>query len=180
MKDNLQKRNEKLEWDSHRIEENSSHQIVTRSQINDQQQHHQQQMSINNPRSVITSRRHIRTITTAGQITESITDSEPTSPEIVQTEMHNIVHQEHSHGQQLRIIKQENLEPPAYTEKHQYNIRISHEHSPDGQHRVIDNQQLKQQQQHVIFATTNSQEIEIEESEAVESTITMAVEEPSR
>ncbi|XP_011497140.1 PREDICTED: box A-binding factor-like [Ceratosolen solmsi marchali] len=178
MKENLQTHDVKLEWDSHRIEENSSHQM-SRSQIDQHQQAQQQHMSMNNPRSVITSRRHVRTITTTGQITECVANSESTSPETVQTEMHHIIHQQHSQSHPTRTIKQESQEPPAYSEKHQYNIRISHEQSPEDQQRVIEHQHPKHQQ-HIIFTSTNSHEMQIEESESVESTITMTVEEPTR
>ncbi|XP_032456107.1 putative mediator of RNA polymerase II transcription subunit 12 isoform X5 [Nasonia vitripennis] len=169
MKENLQKQDVKLEWENHQQEEGSPHQEP------------QQQSPVESPRSVITSRRHVRTITATG-IIETRVESAPNSPENGQTDLQqqqqqHIVQQQQ---QQSRSIKQENQEPPPpYTEEphqQQYRIQMSHEHSPDDQQRVVE----QKQQQHVIYATSNGQEMQVDGAETTEGTITLNVEERTR
>ena len=191
MKEDLQKQEVKLEWENnHRAAEGTSpHHISTAMDDQQQQQQQQQQQRqppAESPRSVITSRRHVRTITAAGHITETLAEHEPSSPEngeqIPQQQQQQ--QQQHHHIVQQRNIKQESQDapPPPYTEDQhqqqqpqQYHIHIQHQHSPEGQQRVGENKH-----QHVIYATANGQEIQVAAADGAESTIAMTVEEPPR
>ncbi|XP_026667234.1 box A-binding factor-like isoform X2 [Ceratina calcarata] len=69
MKETLPKQDMKREWEENRGEESSPRMIKTEEQ------------SVESSRTVITSRRHVRTITTTGHITEAVAEPEPDSPD---------------------------------------------------------------------------------------------------
>ncbi|XP_024937235.1 box A-binding factor isoform X2 [Cephus cinctus] len=146
MKETLVKQEIKVEWDSHPPENNSPQVPQTA-----------EEQACGSPQSVITTRRHVRTITTAGQITESLAEPEPESPEPspVAANIQQVIQQ-----QQHVVHEQE-----------QHYVQISHGGSPREQQRAAD-------QQHVVYS--NGQDRQVETSEAAEATITLPAKEPPR
>ena len=156
MKESLSKQDIKLEWEERRTSGNSSPQV---SRVPEEQ-------TSASPRSVITTRRHMRTITTTGHITETIANQEPDSPESNSTNMQQVIQQ-----QQMNV-KNEGSDQQRYQEEIQHHpdhVPISPSGSPDQQ------QQHVGDQHHVIFAISNGQELPVEAAEATE-----AIKEPPR
>lgn len=156
MKETL-KKEMKMEWDSHRTDNNSPH-------VSGQEDHTHTQTT-GSPQSVITSRKPVRTITTTGHITEGIAEIDPESPDS------NSVTGNLSQGlHQQRNEQHEQIQQRGYQEEQQHYVQISH---PD-----IENSRRSAEQH--VYATANGQ-VQVEVSDASNTTITLTVkEEPSR
>lgn len=157
----------KIEWEEHRSDENSP-------QVQNTEE------PSNSPQGVITSKRHVRTITTAGRITESIAEIEAESSEgnTVSSNMQQAM-QQHRHQQQQQHSEQEQHGYQQEEEQRQQTqqahiqqqqrqarqyVQISHGNNVEEGHRD------GSEQRHVVYATSNGQEGGIEVSEAADST----------
>lgn len=163
MKETLVKQEIKMEWDGHHTDNNSAHAPGSEEQ------------TTGSPHSVITTRRHVRTITTAGHITEGIAEVEPESPDsnsVAGPNLHHGLHQQRNeqHEQAQQRGYQEEQQQAHQTQQHY--VQISH---PD----VEDQSRPTDQQQRVVYATSNGQEVQVEVSE-ISETITLTVKEPPR
>ncbi|KAL6255433.1 hypothetical protein P5V15_013768 [Pogonomyrmex californicus] len=159
IKEPLVKQEIKMEWDGHRTDDNSSQISGTEDQ------------TVGSPQSVITTRRHVRTITTAGHITEGIAEIEPESPDSnsVTGNLHRGLQQRNEHEQSHQRNFQEEQQRARQT---QHYVQISHTGNED--------QQRSTDQQRVVYATSSGQEVQVEVSETPEATITLTVKEPPR
>lgn len=155
MKESLVKQDIKMEWESHRPENNSPQ--VPQSA---------EEQAGGSPRTVITTRRHVRTITTTGHITESIAEPESESPEPspVSANLQQQVIQQQQHQQHSMQEHQQQQE------HHQQFGQLSHGGSPG---------EAKDQRQHLAY-TANGQELVEEIREAADTPITLVVKEPPR
>ncbi|KAL0108421.1 hypothetical protein PUN28_015163 [Cardiocondyla obscurior] len=156
MKETLVKQEIKMEWDGHRADDNPSQIPVTEDQ------------TTGSPQSVITTRRHVRTITTAGHITEGIAEVDPESPDSnsVVGGLHQGLQQRNEQHEQARNFQDEQQR----TQAQQHYVQISHAGNED-QQRSVD-------QQRVVYAA--GQEVQVEVAEASDATITLTVKEPPR
>ncbi|XP_076398437.1 uncharacterized protein LOC100875315 isoform X4 [Megachile rotundata] len=145
MKETLVKQEIKREWENDRIEEGSPRMTST-----------EERSTSESPRSVITSRRHVRTITTAGQITETVSESEPNSPDA------SNLPRARSHGYQEEPQRDHGCEQPS-----QRFVQISQQDA-DVQSRQ---QQHRPNEQRVLYLTPNGQEVH-EVSETVDPNAT--------
>ncbi|XP_011864789.1 PREDICTED: uncharacterized protein LOC105560351 isoform X2 [Vollenhovia emeryi] len=160
MKETLIKQEIKMEWDGHHADDNSSQ--VPRTE---------DQTATESPQSVITTRRHVRTITTTGHITEGIAEVDPESPDSnsVTGSLHQGFQQrneQHEQAQQRNFQEEQQRTHQAQ----QHYVQISHTGNED-QHRSTD-------QQRVVYTT--GQEVQVEVSDSSEATITLTVKEPPR
>lgn len=159
MKETLVKQEIKMEWEDHA--DNSPQLANTEDQ------------AVGSPQSVITTRRHVRTITTAGHITEGIAEVDPESPDsntvAGNLQLHQQRNEQHEQAQQQRGYQEEQQQ--AHQTQQHY-VQISHPGSED--------QQRPADQQHVVYASSNGQEVQVEVSETSDSTITLTVKEPPR
>jgi len=161
MKETLVKQEIKMEWEGRHADDNSSQIPGTEDQ------------TAGSPQSVITTRRHVRTITTAGHITEGIAEVDPESPDSnsVTGNLHQGLQQrseQHEQAQQRNF--QEEQQRTHQTQQHY--MQISHTGTED--------QQRSTDQQRVVYATSSGQEVQVEVSETSEATITLTVKEPPR
>lgn len=117
------------------------------------------------PQSVITTRRHVRTITTAGHITEGIAEVDPESPDSnsVAGNLHQGLHQQRSAQHEQQATQQTH-------QTQQHYVQISHSGAED---------QQRSADQRVVYATSNGQEVQVEVTETSEA-ITLTVKEPPR
>lgn len=192
MKESLSKQEVKMEWEGRRPGD-SSPQVPRTAE----------EQAGGSPQSVITTRRHVRTITTAGHITESIADAEPESPEpsppsVKQAMHHNnntikllqpVIHQQDQQSlqQQSKQAQQEQPQesqqqqdpPQEQTHRYQENHHQQHQH----QHYINisqasspkDQQRGVEQPQHhqIVYATTNGEDMQLEGHDSSEGTITI-------
>ncbi|XP_018308720.1 uncharacterized protein [Mycetomoellerius zeteki] len=159
MKETLVKQEIKMEWDNHHVDDNSS-------QVSGTEDH-----TTRSPQSVITTRRHVRTITTAGHITEGIAEVDPESPDSnsVNGSLHQGLQQRNEQHEQAQ---QRNFQEEQAHQTQQHYVQISHTSAED--------QQRPTDQQRVVYATSSGQEVQVEVSEASDATITLTVKEPPR
>ncbi|XP_012533351.1 box A-binding factor isoform X2 [Monomorium pharaonis] len=158
MKETLVKQEIKMEWDGHRAEDNSSQ--VPRTE----------DRTAGSPQSVITTRRHVRTITTAGHITEGIAEVDPESPDSnpVTGNLQGLQQRNEQHEQQRNYQEEQQRTQQHY-------VQISHTGTAEDQQRSTEQQRV------VYVTTTNGQEVQVEVSETPESTPTLTVtKEPPR
>ncbi|XP_011147681.1 box A-binding factor isoform X3 [Harpegnathos saltator] len=159
MKETPVKQEIKLEWEGH-ADDNSSHVHGTEDQM------------VGSPQSVIT-RRHVRTITTAGHIEDS-SEVDPESPDsnTISRNLHRGLHQRagEQHEQAQQRGYQEEQQQTHQTQGHYVQIP----------HPGVDEQQRATDQQRVVYATSNGQQVQVEVSETPEATITLTVKEPPR
>lgn len=127
----------KREWENDRTEESSPRMIAN-----------EEQPTSESPRSVITSRRHVRTITTTGHITETVPESEPNSPE------GNL--QLQSQRARSRGYQEELQQDPGCKQTAQHYVQISQQ-DVDAQSRQ--QQQQRTNEQRVVYLTSNGQEV---------------------
>lgn len=156
MKETLVKQEIKMEWEPHHADDSSPQVPGTEDQ------------AASSPQSVITTRRHVRTITTAGHITEAIAEVDPESPD-----SHSVtgnLHQQRNERQHEQA-QQRNYQDEQNHQTHY--VQISHPGAAEVQQRAAD-------QQRVVYATSNGQEVRVEVSENSEATITLTVKEPPR
>ncbi|XP_017789550.1 PREDICTED: uncharacterized protein LOC108571900 [Habropoda laboriosa] len=171
MKETLTKQEVKREWEENRGDEGSPRVITA------------DEPSVESPRTVITARRHVRTITTAGHITETI--AEPDSPDANAMSSHpaniQLQSQQHHHPHHHQSVDQQSR-PRAYQDDRQHQ-----QQQPDqgckqtSQHFVqISQTEADIQQQHrsneqrVVYLTSNGQELQMEVTETVDpSTLTI-------
>ncbi|XP_011687822.1 PREDICTED: nitrogen catabolic enzyme regulatory protein-like isoform X3 [Wasmannia auropunctata] len=160
MKETLVKQEIKMEWEGHHADDNSS-------QVPGTEDH-----TAGSPQSVITTRRHVRTITTAGHITEGITEVDPESPDSnsVTGSLHQGLQQREQHEQAQQCNFHEEQQRTHQTQQHY--VQLSHTNTED--------QQRSTDQQRVVYATSSGQEVQVEVSETSEATITLTVKEPPR
>lgn len=158
MKETLIKQEIKMEWEGHHTDDNSSQVSGTEDQ------------TAGSPQSVITTRRHVRTITTAGHITEGIAEVDPESPDSnsVTGSLHQGLQQRNEQHEQRNF--QEEQQRTHQTQQHY--VQISHTGTED--------QQRSTDQQRVVYATSSGQAVQVEVSETSEATITLTVKEPPR
>lgn len=162
MKETLVKQDIKIEWEGHRSGESSPQLHVTEEPSD-------------SPQSVITSKRHVRTITTAGHITESIAEIEAESSDsnAVSSNLQQAMRQhQHQHSDQDQNVYQD--EQQQQQTQQQY-VQISHANSTEEQQRDGNDQQ-----QHVVYTTRNGQDGGVEVTDGVDSTITLTVKESPR
>ena len=158
MKETLVKQEIKMEWDGHHADDGSPQISGTEDQ------------TVSSPQSVITTRRHVRTITTAGHITEGIAEVDPESPD--SNSIAGNLHQHRNERQHEQAQERNYQEEQAHHQTHY--VQISHPGAADNvQQRATD-------QQRVVYATSNGQEVRVEVSESSDSTITLTVKEPPR
>ncbi|XP_039306212.1 transcription factor GATA-4 isoform X7 [Solenopsis invicta] len=162
MKETLVKQEIKMEWENHHADDNSSQVPGTEDR------------TAGSPQSVITTRRHVRTITTTGHITEGIAEMDPESPDSnsVTGNLHQGLQQrneQHEQAQQHNF--QEEQQRTHQTQQHY--VQISHTGTPEDQQRPTD-------QQRVVYVTSSGQEVQVEVSETSETTATLTVKEPPR
>ncbi|XP_012220304.1 uncharacterized protein [Linepithema humile] len=162
MKETLVKQEIKMEWDGHHTNNNSP------------QVPGSEEQTTSSPQSVITTRRHVRTITTAGHITESIAEVEPESPDSnsVADNLHHGLHQQRNEQHEQAQQRNYQEEQQQAHQAQQHYVQISHPGAED-QSRPAD-------QQRVVYATSNGQEVQVEVSETSATTITLTVKEPPR
>ncbi|XP_070165719.1 uncharacterized protein [Polyergus mexicanus] len=154
MKETLVKQEIKMEWEGHHADDSSPQVPGTEDQ------------AASSPQSVITTRRHVRTITTAGHITEGIAEVDPESPD-----SHSVtgnLHQQRNERQHEQAHQRNYQDEQAHQTHY---VQISH--PAEVQQRAVD-------QQRVLYATSNGQEVRVEVSENSEATITLTVKEPPR
>ncbi|XP_011332327.1 transcription factor GATA-6 isoform X2 [Ooceraea biroi] len=156
MKETLVKQEIKMEWEGHHADDSSPQVPGTEDQAS------------GSPQSVITTRRHVRTITTAGHITEGIAEVDPESPDSnsVAGSLHQGLHQQRNEQQRNY---QEEQQQAHQTQQHY--VQIPHATTEDQQHST--------DQQRVVYANTG-QEVRVEVSESSDATITLTVKEPPR
>lgn len=158
MKETLVKQEIKMEWEGHHADDNSSQIPGTEDQTTE------------SPQSVITTRRHVRTITTAGHITEGIAEVDPESPD--SNSVTGSLHQGLQHrNEQHEQAQQRNFQEERTHQTQQHYVQISHTGNED--------QQRSTDQQRVVYATSG-QEVQVEVSETSDATITLTVKEPPR
>ncbi|KAJ8686148.1 hypothetical protein QAD02_021942 [Eretmocerus hayati] len=162
-----------LDWSNIKREDSPSHEMVPLPQMDDQRQ----QNHANNPPSVITSRRHVRTITTTGHITETLVDSELDSPMASEVDISHQEVQNHQHDP--RHVKHDGQGTPVpyvaeqqqqQQQSSQYHVHTSQQQSPDDQQRLVEQQQ---KQHHIIYATSNGRDARLDGSKA-EASIAMS------
>lgn len=159
MKETAVKQEIKIEWEGH-ADDNSPHVHGAEDQVT------------GSPQSVITTRKHVRTITTAGHIEDS-SEIGPESPDSnsITGNLHQGLHQRCSehHEQAQQRGYQEEQQQTHQTQGHYVQIP----------HPGVDDQQRATDQQRVLYATSNGQ-VQVEVSETQDATITLTVKEPPR
>nr|XP_050848395.1 uncharacterized protein LOC127063101 isoform X1 [Vespula vulgaris] len=165
MKETLVKQDIKIEWEGHRSGESSPQLHVTEEPSD-------------SPQSVITSKRHVRTITTAGHITESIAEIEAESSDsnAVSSNLQQAMHQhQHQHSDQdQHVYQDEQQQGQTQQQGQQQYVQISHANSTEEQQRDGNDQQ------HVVYTARNGQDGGVEVSDGADSTITLTVKESPR
>lgn len=159
MKETLVKQEIKMEWEGHHVDDNSSQVPGAEDQTS------------GSPQSVITTRRHVRTITTAGHITEGIAEVDPESPD--SNSVTGNLHQ----GLQQRNEQHEQAQPHNFQEE-QHRAHQTQQHYVQISHTGNEDQQRSADQQRVVYA--GGQEVQVEVSETSDATITLTVKEPPR
>lgn len=145
----------KMEWDGNRQEENSP-QV---SQPPDD-------TGVDNSRSVITARRHVRTITTAGHITEgTVPDQESESP-VPSPVASNLQVIHGTPNQEQRYQEQE-----QHQHQHQqFQVQVSRGSSP--------NESGREQQHHITYSTNVQESVESQDHQETPIAISVSKEPP--
>ncbi|XP_043254953.1 uncharacterized protein LOC122398807 [Colletes gigas] len=168
MKESLAKREIKRDWEHVQPEEASPRMTATEEPSE-------------SPRTVITARRHVRTITTTGQITETVSEADPDSPDAsvisgnLQLEPQQQTQHHHQHPQQQprqRVYQEEEQQDQGSLQATQHFVQIS---QADG-----DIQQHRSGEQRVVYLTTNGQEVQVEVTDTVDPNSTLTVKEQTR
>lgn len=167
MKETLVKQDIKIEWEEHHSGENSPQVQPTEEPSN-------------SPQNVVTTKRHVRTITTAGRITESIAEIEAESVDTNNVsnnlqqamqqhrqQQHHSEQDQHSYQQEEEQRQQTQVQIQQQGQSRQY-VQISHTNNNE------DRQRDGNEQRHIVYTTSNGQEGGIEVAEAADST-TIAV-----
>nr|XP_033330416.1 uncharacterized protein LOC117222686 isoform X2 [Megalopta genalis]XP_033330417.1 uncharacterized protein LOC117222686 isoform X2 [Megalopta genalis] len=177
MKESLIKREIEHEWEESRVDEGSSRMTgsgnVTAASIEEQRQ------AMESPRTVITARRHVRTITTAGHITENVPEPEPEpgpdSPDAAAMSG-SLQHQAHHRHHQLQqqSLEQQHRQSRSYRDGDQQDPG-NQQHFAQIVRSEADVQQQQQQHQHhrageqrVVYLTSNGQELKVEVPDTLE------------
>ncbi|XP_076685357.1 uncharacterized protein LOC143377675 isoform X3 [Andrena cerasifolii] len=189
MKDSLVKHEVKQEWEEGQQEQGSPIRIAV-----------SEEQPVESSRTVITARRHVRTITTAGHITETVLKPEPDSPDTnampstvhlqpPQQHQHQHQHHHHQHHQHHQFHHQSvDQQPQPRPRIYQGEEQQEQGGQQSSQHFVQISQsdaEVQQQQQHrsgeqrVVYLTSNGQEVQVEVPENVNST-TLTIKEPTR
>ncbi|XP_011251073.1 uncharacterized protein LOC105248147 isoform X2 [Camponotus floridanus] len=155
MKETLVKQEIKMEWESHHVDDSSPQVTATDDQ------------TVSSPQSVITSRKHVRTITTAGHITEGIAEVDPESPD--SNSVSGNLHQQRNERQHEQT-QQRNYHEEQTHQAHY--VQISHPGAVEVDQRA--------DQQRVVYGTSNGPQIQVEVSESSGGTIALTVKEPPR
>ena len=166
MKETLSKQEVKREWEDGRAEEDSPRVATT------------DERSVESSRSVITARRHVRTITTAGHITETVAE-----PEDSQHHRRSVDDQ----AQQCRSRSYQDEQQQQQQQQQQDQgcklsiLQIAHteaEMQQQQQQQQQQPQQQQQQQQHarsreqsLVYMTSNGQEVRVQVSETVDPSV---------
>lgn len=156
MKETLSKQEVKREWEDGRAEEDSPRVATT------------DERSVESSRSVITARRHVRTITTAGHITETVAEPEADSQ-----------HHRRSIDDQAQQCRSRSYQDEQQQQQQQQQqdqgcklsiLQIAHSEA--------EMQQQQQQQQHarsreqsLVYMTSNGQEVRVQVSETVDPSV---------
>lgn len=163
MKENLVKPDVKIEWEGHHPEETSPQ--VPRTA---------EEQANGSPQSVITTRRHVRTITTTGHITETLAD-DPESPIPSPEDKNRKILQQHI----VHDTQQEHQDVHYQEQQHQQQHQQQHYiHLPP-----VDSpgeRSVEQQQHQVVFTTANGEELQVESHNADEQAIELAVKDQPR
>lgn len=155
MKETLVKQEIKMEWESHHVDDSSPQVAGTDDQ------------TASSPQSVITSRKHVRTITTTGHITEGIAEVDPESPD--SNSVSGNLHQQRNERQHEQT-QQRNYHEEQTHQAHY--VQISHPGAVEVDQRA--------DQQRVVYGTSNGPQIQVEVSESSGGTIALTVKEPPR
>lgn len=153
MKETLVKQEIKMEWEGHHADDGSPQVPGSEDQ------------TASSPQSVITSRKHVRTITTAGHITEGIAEVDPESPD-----SNSVTGSLHRQRNERQHEQQRNYHEEQAHQAHY--VQISHPGAVEVQQRA--------DQQRVVYGTSNGPEIQVEVSESSGGTIALTVKEPPR
>ncbi|PBC28653.1 GATA-binding factor A [Apis cerana cerana] len=161
MKETLTKQEIKREWEENNVDEGSPRMPMVGTNPDEQ--------SIESPRTVITARRHVRTITTAGHITETVVDPEPDSPDNLQSQRQQQHHRSmDEHGQQTRsrTFQEEQQQDQACKQNSQSYVQISHTEAEI-------QQQDRSREQRIVYLTSNGQEVRVVAEAVDPSTLTV-------
>ncbi|XP_014476476.1 PREDICTED: box A-binding factor-like [Dinoponera quadriceps] len=159
MKETSVKQEVKMEWDGH-ADDTSPH------------VHGAEDQMAGSPQSVITTRRHVRTITTAGHIKDS-SEVDPESPDSnsLTGNLHQGLHQRGS---------EQHEQTRGYQEEQQQTHQPQGHYVPIPHSGVDDQQRATDQQQRVVYSTSNGQQVQVEVSVETPEAITLTVKEPPR
>ncbi|XP_034939689.1 box A-binding factor-like isoform X3 [Chelonus insularis] len=150
MKENIIKQEIKTDWETHQPEE-SSPQVARTAE---------EQTNGESPQSVITTRRHVRTITTTGHITETIpedSESPASSPEEKNKLMQHVVQESHQTQQE---------------QNYQDHQQFIHLHSEEGSRDQSNNQQI-------VYTPNNGEEMQVDTSNEGQA-ITLAIKDQTK
>lgn len=180
MKETLVKQEIKQEWEDGQPEEGSP-----RVTANDEQ-------SAEPPRTVITARRHVRTITTAGHITETVAEPDPASPDAsgIPSNLQLSPQQHHQHQHRQQFQQQTTVEQQPRQSRSR-NFHEDEQQESGTQQASQDYLQISQSdveiqqqphrpgEQRVVYLTSNGQEVQVEVPDTVDPA-TLAVKESAR
>ena len=161
MKETLTKQEIKREWEENSVDEGSPRMAMVATNPDEQ--------SVESPRTVITARRHVRTITTAGHITEMVVDPEPDSPDNLQSQRQQQHHRSmDEQGQQTRsrTFQEEQQQDQACKQNSQTYVQISHTEAEI-------QQQDRSREQRIVYLTSNGQEVRVVAEAVDPSTLTV-------
>lgn len=160
----------KMEWEGGRQEGNSPQVSQTSAD---------EQSSAENPRSVITTRRHVRTITTAGHITEGAVvdpESESPVPSPVASNLQQVIQQQQQH----RHVASADQEQPEQQHQHQQRYQQEEQHSQQQFIQVSRGSSPGdgREQHHITYAANGQESAEVHESGETSITIAVSKEPP--
>ncbi|XP_043591563.1 transcription factor GATA-6-like isoform X2 [Bombus pyrosoma] len=150
MKETLSKQEVKREWEDGRAEEDSPR-VATADE-----------RSVDSSRSVITARRHVRTITTAGHITETVAEPEADSQ-----------HHRRSVDDQAQQCRSRSYQDEQQQQQQDQGCKLS---ILQIAHTEAEMQQQQQQharsrEQSLVYMTSNGQEVRVQVSETVDPSV---------
>lgn len=159
MKETLTKQEIKREWEENSVDEGSPRMAMVATNPDEQ--------SVESPRTVITARRHVRTITTAGHITETVVDPEPDSPDNLQSQRQQQHHRSMDEQQtRSRTFQEEQQQDQACKQNSQTYVQISHTEAEI-------QQQDRSREQRIVYLTSNGQEVRVVAEAVDPSTLTV-------
>ncbi|XP_016769884.2 box A-binding factor isoform X3 [Apis mellifera] len=159
MKETLTKQEIKREWEENSVDEGSPRMAMVGTNPDEQ--------SVESPRTVITARRHVRTITTAGHITEMVVDPEPDSPDNLQSQRQQQHHRSMDEQQtRSRTFQEEQQQDQACKQNSQTYVQISHTETEI-------QQQDRSREQRIVYLTSNGQEVRVVAEAVDPSTLTV-------